>query len=416
LQRNQFSLLDSEFPKEFALFVNFIGGEVLDSVISRVIRKLAAYSPQIRSLFGDRYFFHEQWLKFIDDPSHVDIADPASVRAASLIAGLNRVRPSLSPAACRRFRAAIVESLAPDRDMRQLEHEIRCHTHLGQKGFAVTFADLEGQGNFDLLLQTNSMEIEVECKTMAEDTGLQLKRQMSADLFEIFRKTVVRQQLVTESGIFSLSFNRPIADYRNLSRSVEKLLVRYPSDITGQSEGFSLAFEPRPQWTMLLELNQNDALRQNIAEDLNWAGSDYVAFQDRGQVVGLALRPHKQGQLRDRVVRVLKDAADQCTGKRPSLLWLHFLGKTEQEFLDIAQLSIENSSRGLNGITADVVQPSSSRDRSHIHTVRFSAGAQNLTLKPWFGPDRLLTRAASVDDKCYDLRNPYCRHPAELHL
>jgi len=69
----------------------------------------------------------------------------------------------------------LLDNLQPDRDIRQIEHEIRAWTHCSQKGFDVAFADLEGLGNFDLLLEKEGRKIEVECKTIAEDAGSQIK-------------------------------------------------------------------------------------------------------------------------------------------------------------------------------------------------------------------------------------------------
>jgi hypothetical protein len=415
LRTNQFGFVQSEFPREFAAFVNFIGGDRLDAVISRVIRKFASYSPDVRSIFGDRYFFHQQWLQFIDRQFKLDVTDPGSVRAASLIAGVNRVRACLSPAASDRFRAAVIGILGPEQDVRQLEHEIRCHTHLGQKGFDVNFADLEGFGRYDLLLKMSSAQVEVECKTVAEDTGLQIKRQMSADLFEVFRRLIDKRSLTNESGIFTLTLNKPVDQCKNLARAMKRALEAYHPGSIEIAEDFSLTFESRPNWTSLVGSGQTEVLRRVIAEDPKWAGSDYITTRSRGTAIGLSLRPHKPAQLRQRIPEVLKDGADQCSGTRPSILWLHFVGATEFDFLELARFSMNSRGGGLNSITASVVHPgATTRDRSHVHTVRYSATAQTVVHKPALGPDLLLTRAASIGGACYDVPNPYCRYPSPL--
>ena len=61
-----YSLVQSEFPREFAEFVDFVGSNDLDQALRKVYRKLGALSEQARLLFGDRYFFHKQVMRFAD--------------------------------------------------------------------------------------------------------------------------------------------------------------------------------------------------------------------------------------------------------------------------------------------------------------------------------------------------------------
>jgi hypothetical protein len=170
----QFTISSSEIAREFGSFAHFVGAEELNQALTRVARKFASLRPSIRTLFGDRYFFHEQCIQFTDGPFpfQLDVANPLAVRAASLISGINRVRTKLSSPALVRFRETILGGLRPDRDIRQIEHEIRCYIHFGQKGFEVSFADLDQNGRFDLLCSSQASSFEVECKTVSEETGL----------------------------------------------------------------------------------------------------------------------------------------------------------------------------------------------------------------------------------------------------
>jgi transcriptional regulator with XRE-family HTH domain len=45
----RFGLVQSEFPKEFAEFIDFVGGNNLDGALRKVERKLAPLSPQAQS-------------------------------------------------------------------------------------------------------------------------------------------------------------------------------------------------------------------------------------------------------------------------------------------------------------------------------------------------------------------------------
>ena len=147
---NPHFLVQSDFPQEFVEFIDFVGAQALDREIRKIEQKLNALS-HARHLYGDRYFFQEQCVRFTEDiPSFgLNISEPQAVRAASLIAGINRVKRLLSPAGASRFHSMIIDNLKVDRDMRQLEHEIRCSTHFAQRGLKIVFADLEGLANFD---------------------------------------------------------------------------------------------------------------------------------------------------------------------------------------------------------------------------------------------------------------------------
>ena len=100
------------------------------------------------------------------------------------------------------FAAGSSGILRPDQDIRQLEHEIRCSTHFGRKGFEVTFADFNNVGTFDLLIGTPFGAIDVECKTVTEDTGSQIKSDLNVDMSETFRKGVAEKLPIDETRAF----------------------------------------------------------------------------------------------------------------------------------------------------------------------------------------------------------------------
>ena len=191
---NRYTLSQAEFPREFAEFIDFVGAAPLDKETRKVERRLQALSPTVRGLYGDRYFFQEECLRFTYDvPAFgLDIANSQAVRTASLIAGINRIRRLLSPKAVDHFRSVVIDNLKLGRDMRQLEHEIRTWTYFARKGFNVTFADLEGVGRFDLLVETPTGSVAVECKTIGEDTGDQIKTELVVNLADIFERAATK--------------------------------------------------------------------------------------------------------------------------------------------------------------------------------------------------------------------------------
>jgi hypothetical protein len=61
-------------------------------------------------------------------------------------------------------------------------------------------------------------KIEVECKTIAEDTGLQIKFELNVALTEAFRKAIQKQRPVDESGLFTMQLKRPSTVCRSRRR------------------------------------------------------------------------------------------------------------------------------------------------------------------------------------------------------
>lgn len=409
----QQGLGQSQFPREFAGFIDFIGASDIDNALRKLRQKLEALSPSIRSLFGDRFYFHDQWDRFTDgSPAfHLDLADLQAVRAASLIAGINRIRSTLSPQGQTRLRSMVLDNLKPDRDIRQIEHEIRCFAHFSRKQCPVVFADLEGMGNFDLMVESPTGPIEVECKTVTEDTGSQIKVELNVDLSETFRTCVLKSPPVTETGLFVLTFKKPTAECRHLARHLKEAL-REETATAFDGQDFSLQFVAKPNWRALLDAGQNDELRRQILADPEIRDEARCIVKAQSHLFGLVLRPHKPTTLSQRVIKIIKEAADQCSRQNPCIVWLHFVGLAERDFVALAEFSSDGKGAGLNALVANALHPdASSTDRTHVERIRFSASPDALSRHPAFDSNLLLSQAVSVGGTTYDVPNPYCQTP-----
>jgi hypothetical protein len=398
-----FTLRNTEWAAEFARFANFVGPAELHEAVSRVASKLERFPPPIRALYLDRYFFHSYCLSIADGPSafQLDVSDPHSVRVASFTAGVNRMRQSLSASGAARFRAVIQGLLRPDRDLRQLEHEVRAFTHFGQKTVATTLADLEGVGQFDILCEANGSAFEVECKTVTEDTGEQVKTDLLVSVSDVFRRTLEKAGPSRQSGIYVLTFAKSPALCHDLHSEVRNALTSTALPL--RTGDFELHFEPRPDWGRVTS-------SEDISKELKALSGKWYGAQFGDSIVGLALRPHKPSSLAEKIIDTLKEAADQCSGTRPSLLWLHFIGHPEEEFLEVAQFSQQGKGEGLNAIVAHVVHPrASTTDRSHVYNIRFSAEPEGMTQRPVLDKDLMIRKSNSLSGLCYDVTNPLCR-------
>ena len=419
-----FLLAQSEFPRQFAGFVDFIGATDLDAALRKVTGKLERLLPSTRLLYGDRFFFHEQLLRFTEGtaPFQLDISDPFAVRAAQLIADVNRVRTSLSKKGASRLRGIIIGDLKLGGDIRRLEHELRCATHFARRGFTVTHVDLEELGNFDLLIDGPSGSVEVECKTVAEDTGAPIKLEMIVQLFDAFVRCVSKSRRVsiTKSGVFSLVLRKRGDDCPNL---VERFRNALQSGAFEGSDGsdFEIAFTPKPQWTELLQAGQFQQFISMRSLDPEFNAGHARSFTTvDGFAVGLSLRLHRPVEFGSRAVDVIKQAAGQCTGRNPALVWLHFVGATEEDFLAQVQLSSDGRGAGLNQIVASALHPSATpigatpTDRSHVNAVKFSASGSRIDRRPALAPNLSIVSAVTNSAPLYHVPNPLSRWPLKI--
>ena len=408
---NRYALSQAEFPREFAEFINFVGAAPLDKEIRTVERRLQALKPTIRAIYGDRYFFHEECLRFTYDvPAFgLDIANPQAVRAASLIAGINRVSRLLSAKAADQFRTMVIGNLG--RDMRQLEHEIGTWTHFARKGFNVIFADLEGVGQFDLLVETPAGGVAVECKTIGADTGDQFKTELVIRLADIFDRAAEKLSANTNSGQFTLTLKKAADHCNNLPRQFE-VALKAGVNIPYETEDFSLTFSPKPDWQALLNADAASELERQmqLATEADNSERFTIGVISPHKVLGLAIRSHAPTRFRRRLVRILKEAADQCPDNRPSAVWLHFVGVAEADFRALCDFSINGSGAGLNAMVADVLHPdASTTNRSHVQRILFSAQGGTLRQYPMLDANLVLIRTVSQSTTCFDVPNPKCK-------
>jgi hypothetical protein len=404
---SNFTLRNTDFAAEFAKFVNFVGASELHETVSRVAVKLAPLTPPLLALYLDRYFFHIYCHTIVDDPAafQLDASDANAVRVASFVAGINRMKACSSAIAASRFRSNILGSLRPDRDIRHLEHEVRTFVHLGQKKVATTLADLEQIGQYDMSCKLDGHVFEVECKTVTEDTGEQIKTDLLVTLSELCRNALKNAVNPAGSGVFVLTFAKSPALCRNLHSALRNGLTSTPPL---RSDDFELVFATRSEWG-------SSTPSETVRHDLEAISRKYSAWKFGDKVLGLALLPHKPSTLAQKITRSLKEAADQCSGQSPSLLWLHLIGYPEDEFLEVAQFSQKGEGAGLNAIVANVVHPlASPTDRSHVHKIRFSAEPADIIQKPVLDSDLMIRKANSLSGLCYDVPNPSCRFTLDV--
>ena len=243
----------SAFQDVFAKFVNFVGGDDIDRRITRVDHKLDAIAPLSRELYGDRYYFHNQFPRFADglNPFQLDTNDFYAVRAATLMQSVNDIADQLTEKGRTNLRGSVRDKLGPDSDLRHLEHELRCFVHLKQRGCEVSFPDFEKSRpgkvpEFDAVT-AKGVALDVECKTVTEDTGVQIKTDLAVGLREAFTKTIEKSSPVKTSGLFTLELFVPADEMKSFAKRMADAIAAFVGS-QQRYDDFSLTFEDRPQW------------------------------------------------------------------------------------------------------------------------------------------------------------------------
>jgi len=199
---------------------------------------------------------------------------------------------------------------------------------------------------------------------LSEDTGTQLKKQMAVNLAERFYRLAPKLGF-KESGLFTMMLRKPSDRCKSLPEQLEAAL-------RGQnfsSTDFSFEFRSMPKWQKLLDEGRIDELRRALHSDFNEGEFSRSASHENGIVAALDVRPHCPPDLNKRVVDTLQYAADQCTGQRPCLVWLHFNGHSEDEIREVFQFSAEHSGAGQLQ-RGDGASPGGKPDRSLACTAR----------------------------------------------
>jgi hypothetical protein len=153
-----------------------------------------------------------------------------------------------------------------------------------------------------------------------------------------------------------------------------------------------------------------DALQNLLSNDPD-VGHSHCFTKVAGKMFALALKTGKTNTLAQRVVRVLKDAADQFSGERCSVIWLHFVGFAEVELRTLAEFSMNGGGGGLNALVADAISPSaSSKDRSHVNRVRFTGEPAGLERRSTT-TETSRVQITSLGGFAYDVPNPFAKMP-----
>jgi hypothetical protein len=286
-----------------------------------------------------KYYFHSIYKKLAlrnRTFGRIDINEADNTRAISLIAATKEFSTHLNALQRERLRARIIESLDPDRDVREFEHEMRAFVHYKGGGFSVLPSDSENNGRFDFLIRGTQGEFELECKTFSESIGNPISVDDSTHVFRAFKTAIIDDKSFRESGILTLSFPARVTMSEGQLKDVVGDFLSGAS-AERHRDKYSIGFEKRPDWDALLRTNDRDAILNDIASRFADHNFHSMTMLSRHHVVMGVVRSERRSRPAKSIFERLKSASEQFSKERPAVIWGHFLGFGEDEFRELLE-------------------------------------------------------------------------------
>lgn len=352
-----------------------------------------------------RYYFHSTYKRLVARNrtfGRIDISDPNNNRAISLLAAVREFALPLSIDEQTRLKARIVESLDPDRDIREFEHEMRAFVHYKGAGYNIVPADGIEKGRFDFLVQGNGREFELECKTFSESIGNPISVEDSVYVFRAMKSSILAQRDFRESGILTLTFpTRALLSEQELKHIISQFLSNAPAEL--HDTRYSLMFERRPDWDIWLRSNQHEYVIDDIASRFTDHNLHSMTMLSRDHAVMGVARSEQKSHPVTSIFARLKKASEQFSKQRPAVLWGHFLGFGESEF----EALLEENRFGYRALDAFGQNLFKSPNRNHIARLRLSADGLGRRTEP--RSNILVRNMISGGGPAYDLTSRVSR-------
>jgi hypothetical protein len=284
--------------------------------------------------------------------------------AVDFIVGLGQTIPHLSSSALKKLRGQIVGGLKTD-GLRPLQHELRVAAAVSKLGFDVTFADLEGDGGYDLLAERDETSFEVEAKAVEVFSGRPILPQKAERFFDEVRRRFNGRTDKGRIPILNIVLKSNLATSRPELLALVEACNAAASTKADQSVGNATvhfvgttADVPVKQLQIAARV---DELKHNVI----------VYVPQKHPKVLIRLRSERKDKFEKNIVDTIFEARKkQFSGTRPAVIWVHINYVTPNSFNRLSYAKEGMSSR-LDYIANNIFRSS----ESHIVQLAFSGGA-----------------------------------------
>ena len=410
----------AEIPTIFKRFVEIIGA----APWSKRYRTLSAEA--VRNPFMQPFIENRHALELSLGPLIERVETFGSLRDGDLtdahhaviafVAPLVHIYEGLPQSGRQRVQGMLRDGLNSHRGLLPLSNEIDTATHLMLRGFDVTFSDIESGGGFDFLARRETVELEVECKSVSSDFGRKIHRQHMAALGAKLHP-ILRQALGSAIGgqivrlILPSRLPSDTAALDDIVRVTSRAIIER-SPVVGsepceiQLETFDIAQSPfnvpdrgsidEPSVQMFLA----DLLGSTIPHAL-------IAARPPSSAVAVLVSSRVSNSVVTFLLRDLKDAArGQFTRTRPGVLVVQFLDLNADDLLELAAHdSVEPANASALQLATNLFFRSVKR--AHVHTLVYrSHGVVQRTSQV---TDNRINHSLQEQGPTYSFRNP--QHP-----
>ncbi len=393
-----FALKKSDFESELYRLCQFLGPSDIRNRLSRLDQKWDGFN-QLSSVFQKRYFFAVHLDTAIDRLSKgetFDFWDGPFCKFAAIVYSINRAKLVMSTKARASFRMTILDSLKPDRDFRQVEHELRVFTHYSQLGYSVKWADLEGVGSYDLLVTNQSIQFEVEAKTISDDIGRQIKAEDVTRAFKCFQLYVRKSQFDGLCGIVTLRLRDSVPPTEELNQLIDLHVSSGFAPI--QYRSMEMTFDPVDHW-------KNAGWRHDVegnfeARSMQEADDFHIMIiRSERSIVMFRIGSIGDSSIARQLKKIVKKAGTQCSSYRPAVIWLHFFGLSDGELRLLVEEAKQSRSSAFAQIASYTFSPES---RDHVAKILISADRDEVRVHR---PENSNVSEISVDGPMYEATN-----------
>ncbi|MGH6793939.1 MAG: hypothetical protein ACREDD_04075 [Methylocella sp.] len=280
--------------------------------------------------------------------------------------GAHRIHKALPGGAQSRFSGCLRNAVNGLHGVRPLAFEIGMAVHLMRQDWDVNFLDYSGSERFDFLIRRDGMEIEVELKSTSGDAGWKIHRQEMNRLADLIAEAAIKLADTQGCHLFRVTIPDRLP---SIERELAKIAALVDQAVTNRcclTDGCcSIKYDcpnvsdwPDPR---------NGKEAHEFVEGLFGVSNRHILFcgRERFSVVAVLVESSAPDQALEALADQVKQAADQCSGKRPAVIALQLCDPIDRAELEI----MAKTPSGLHFIAGKVFEDS---NRLHLDSIAFT--------------------------------------------
>lgn len=253
-------------------------------------------------------------------------------------------------------------------DLRSIRVEFSAATHFARRGYTLTWPEMEGIGNFDLLVEDlGENGLEIECKSISEQTGRKISTRDALNFFNEVRQTTLSTSGVVSGGLaVVLTVNAKISNVQaDLLRAIKQILL---GENEIQDRNFNIkAHKFGLSMIENLDFSQsNPATRKLIDQITQTENRESMIVGNSKRAIVFILKHEDSDTTLRKIYSTLKDSASrQPTKTRPVFYIVGFEDISKEQLVEIASQDLD-ANNDPTGICIATSRFLNSQERNHV--------------------------------------------------